>query len=482
MPPGSIPAGGSVQPVNISGGPMTVNTLNGLNTINTGVNNPRIIRLQSTPGTLNVLNSPSSPLPKVQRRQSLQPTISNPTIIKSSLLSTHTTVPQKSDVRPISSSPIIHAATSATHHADAIRKIEADITLTEREKRIKIRQEWKRRNDLIREAAEIKRDETFQKYRAAKVKGRPHPDPVIESMALATVPVPDVTMNFKFSNRIIGKRDKYYENLFSFVSLYCTIVYNLEITNRLKVEGKLSDLQLEAVIYAKQQHAQYYPSGDRKGFLLGDGAGVGKGRTIAGIIADNWAEGRHKAVWFSVSNDLRQDAQRDLRDIGCGDVKIHAFHKFKYGAKISDKENNSVKDGVIFGTYASLIGERHHDRMKTTKTGKVLKTNQSTRLHQLLTWCGTKFDGLIIFDECHKAKNLYQANGKPSKTGHTVLELQKSLKHARIVYASATGASEPKHMSYMNRIGLWGAGTGFRNSDQFRVIISKHSYIRPFLL
>ena len=170
---------------------------------------------------------------------------------------------------------------------------------------------------------------------------------------------------------------------------------------------------------------------------------------------------------------MRQDAQRDLRDIGASDIKIHAFHKFKYGAKISDKENNSVKEGVIFGTYASLIGERHHDRMKVTKTGKVLKTNQSTRLHQLLTWCGTKFDGLIIFDECHKAKNLYQANGKPSKTGHTVLELQKSLKHARIVYASATGASEPKHMSYMSRIGLWGAGTGFRNSDQFVETLTK---------
>ena len=62
------------------------------------------------------------------------------------------------------------------------------------------------------------------------------------------------------------------------------------------MEGKLSDLQLEAVIYSKQQHAEYYPSGDRKGFLLGDGAGVGKGRTIAGIIADNWAQGRRKGT------------------------------------------------------------------------------------------------------------------------------------------------------------------------------------------
>ena len=54
-------------------------------------------------------------------------------------------------------------------------------------------------------------------------------------------------------------------------------------------------------------------------------------------------------------------------------VPVHAFHKFKYGSKISDKENGYIKEGVIFGTYASLIGERHHDRMKTTKMGKILK-------------------------------------------------------------------------------------------------------------
>ena len=120
----------------------------------------------------------------------------------------------------------------------------------------------------------MKRDETFQKYRAAKIKGRPHPDPVFESMALASVSVPDVTMEFDLPKRLI-------------------------------IEGKLSDLQLEAIMYSKQQHEQYYPSGERKGFLLGDGAGVGKGRTIAGIILDNWKQGRTKAIWLSVSNDLR---------------------------------------------------------------------------------------------------------------------------------------------------------------------------------
>ena len=153
-------------------------------------------------------------------------------------------------------------------------------------------------------------------------------------------------------------------------------------------------------------------------------------------------------------------------------LDVYPFHKFKYGCKISDKENGRVQKGVIFGTYASLIGERHAGKVSNTP-GKISKGLQATRLHQLITWCGRNFDGAIVFDECHKAKNLYQANGKPSKTGETVRELQRQLKHARIVYASATGASEPKHMSYMSRLGLWGAGTGFKNSDQFIEALTK---------
>ena len=117
------------------------------------------------------------------------------------------------------------------------------------------------------------------------MRGRPHPDPVIESIALSSVTVPDVSTKLSLPDAIVK-------------------------------EGKLSDLQLEAAVYAKQQHAGFYPSGERKGFLLGDGAGVGKGRSISGIIYDNWLNGRKKAIWLSVSNDLRHDSLRDLGDIG----------------------------------------------------------------------------------------------------------------------------------------------------------------------
>ena len=64
-----------------------------------------------------------------------------------------------------------------------------------------------------------------------------------------------------------------------------------------------------------------------------------------------------------------------------------------------------------------------------------------TRLDQLVEWCGPDFDGLVVFDECHKAKNLVpDGGGKATKVGEKVLDLQRQMPSARIVYCSATGA------------------------------------------
>jgi hypothetical protein len=43
---------------------------------------------------------------------------------------------------------------------------------------------------------------------------------------------------------------------------------------------KLSALQLEAIVYACQRHEQFLPDGNRAGFFIGDGAGVGKVRPL----------------------------------------------------------------------------------------------------------------------------------------------------------------------------------------------------------
>ena len=54
-----------------------------------------------------------------------------------------------------------------------------------------------------------------------------------------------------------------------------------------------------------------------------------------------------------------------------------------------------------------------------------------------------------------------------------VLGLQMSLPKARVVYASATGASEPRNMAYMARLGLWGKGTSFATFDNFIAAVEK---------
>uniref|UniRef100_UPI003AADC2E0 protein strawberry notch homolog 1 n=1 Tax=Centroberyx gerrardi TaxID=166262 RepID=UPI003AADC2E0 len=272
---------------------------------------------------------------------------------------------------------------------------------------------------------ELGHAETYAEYMPMKLKiGLRHPDPVVETSSLSSVNPPNVW-------------------------------YRLSIPEETIDRGWLSALQLEAITYAAQQHETFLPNEDRAAYLIGDGAGVGKGRTIAGIIYENYLLGRKRSLWFSVSNDLKYDAERDLRDIGAKNIQVHSLNKFKYG-KISSKHNGSVKKGVIFATYSSLIGE--------SQSGGKYKT----RFQQLLHWCGEDFDGVIVYDECHKAKNVCPiGSSKPTKTGLAVLELQNKLPKARVVYASATGASEPRNMAYMNRLGIWGDGTPFREFGNF---------------
>lgn len=269
------------------------------------------------------------------------------------------------------------------------------------------------------ETEELGHVDTYAEYRPSKSTiGISHPDIVVETSTLSSVPPPDVT-------------------------------YTLSIPDSTIDSGLLSALQLEAIIYACQQHEVILQNNQRAGFLIGDGAGVGKGRTVAGIILENYLKGRKKALWFSISNDLKFDAERDLKDIDAPNIPVHALNKIKYG-------DTATSEGVLFATYSALIGE--------SQAGG----QHRTRIKQILDWCKPDFDGVIIFDECHKAKN-----ATSTKMGKAVLDLQNKLPRARVVYASATGASEPKNMIYMSRLGIWGDGTPFRTFDDFLHAIEK---------
>ncbi|KAI4333252.1 hypothetical protein L6164_018085 [Bauhinia variegata] len=278
-------------------------------------------------------------------------------------------------------------------------------------------------------AVEVERDEdeggmageTFTDYRPPKLSiGPPHPDPIVETSSLSAVQPPEPT-------------------------------YDPKIKDNLESSKALSCLQIETLVYASQRHLHHLPNGARAGFFLGDGAGVGKGRTIAGLIWENWHHGRRKALWISVGSDLKFDARRDLDDAGATCIEVHALNKLPY-SKL-DSKSVGVKEGVVFLTYSSLIASSEKGR---------------SRLQQLVQWCGPGFDGLVIFDECHKAKNLVPESGsQPTRTGEAVLDIQARLPEARVIYCSATGASEPRNMGYMVRLGLWGDGTSFSDFREF---------------
>ena len=186
--------------------------------------------------------------------------------------------------------------------------------------------------------------------------------------------------------------------------------------------------------------------------------GMGKGRTLAGFVIENLARGRKRHVWISVSSDLYEDAKRDLRDLGLGDyaeTNCYNLGKLPYGDL-----TESHPEGVMFATYSTLISKNRQ---------------KETRLDQLIEWCGGEdFDGLIMLDECHKAKTIeLDKDGNPkmsigrggkkqelsSKTAKNVVHLQQALPRARVVYCSATSVSHPKNLGFMNRLGLWGPGT-----------------------
>ncbi|WP_197420698.1 strawberry notch family protein, partial [Sphingomonas sp. CCH5-D11] len=239
--------------------------------------------------------------------------------------------------------------------------------------------------------------------------------------------------------------------------------YRPHVPNGFVDAGLLSEAQLETLILAGEAHSAQLAGAwtvdatndvvaaapddaeaavrFRRGFMLGDGTGAGKGRQVAAVILDNWLKGRRRALWVSKSDALIEDAQRDWSALGQERLLIQPLSRFRQGTPIR------LDQGVLFATYATLRSDAREERV--------------SRIQQIVDWLGSDFDGVIVFDESHAMQNAAgsrseRGDGTPSQQGRAGLRLQHALPDARVLYVSATGATTIQNLAYAQRLGLWG--------------------------
>ena len=265
-----------------------------------------------------------------------------------------------------------------------------------------------------------------------------HPTALVESIAMGSITAPRPSYVPTLSQSVVDAKtlsDAQLETL-----IYAGDAFERDIPGRFKpIEEGLS--------LAPHEEGRPY----RTGFFLGDGTGAGKGRQVAAIILDQWLRGRRKHIWISKTETLLEDARRDWTAVGGLALDIQHLNQWKLGTPIGAGE------GILFLTYATLRSNRG---------------DKGTRLQQILEWVGDDYDGMVVFDEAHEMAGVAGGEGRfgtkdGSDQGIAGVRLQNLLPRARVLYVSATGASDVNNLAYATRLGLWGLGTAFADRRTF---------------
>jgi len=304
-------------------------------------------------------------------------------------------------------------------------------------------QEKKEEESRTPSKVNIKEEHTYLPYDPPKIfeNAKIHQGSIVETAAMASVDMPPLT-------------------------------YEPDLPNNLIESGALSDVQLVAIAYAGQAHNTFINMMGKKmrrGFMIGDGTGLGKTREILGIILDNWNQGRKLHVVISASDGLEGQLKKDWNVVGqsISSEPENMVINLKKITPTQMKNKTYPKEGIIFLNYPTLQGGQQVSNSNSSKPARGIN-----RLEQLKTILGPDFDGVIVFDEAHRMKSTMPSQGKrgrkqPSRTGEAGQLLRDAFPDARVVYSSATAATEVENYAYAERLGLWGLGTSFTNREDF---------------